>query len=309
MTESPVSDCIIFGITPGQLLDGVRSASLGEEVDHEAAYILTRCLLLKDGHLTEPGNSLFKLAWVLRKMRESEFALGQALRQLTPIQVIEQEIKGLGAVPEDGILDLLRHHRAVNDDTTTNTLRPLFKWLSSVQVLIYSTKFKTVRALAPTPEAALAGEIQAIASMVSPKTPYLNLVKLRRVIRPLRGIVWWADAHFHPRALEELAEEIDKKSVDEIRILSGDADNVLTEKSMKDFRRFKTEMESEEISTEWRVDVRGVRDWHDRWIADDSAVWNIPPINTLLKNDYSEIFPATERPPFQTWWGRATARV
>ena len=133
--------------------------------------------------------------------------------------------------------------------------------------------------------------------MVSPRTPYLNLVRLRRVLRPLKGIVWWADPHFGARALEELAEELDVNAVSEVRILSGDAENVVSAKSLKDFKRFSAEMVNKCIIAEWRVDDKKDRDWHDRWIADDRTVWNVPPINTLLKNDYSEIYPSSERPP------------
>jgi hypothetical protein len=230
------------------------------------------------------------------------------MRRLDPIQVIEQELRGLGPVPEDGVLDLLRHHRVIPEHTTVQQLRGTFRWLNGVDLLVYSTKNKTIRTLAPAPEAALAGEVHAIASMVSPRTPFLNIVKLRRIIRPLNGIIWWVDAHFGARALEELAEEVDSASVAEIRIISGDAENVVTERSLRDFHRLESEMSGAGISAQWRVDVRGVRDWHDRWLADDKVVWNVPPINTLLKNDYCEIFPSVERPPLDDWWNRSTPR-
>lgn len=48
---------------------------------------------------------------------------------------------------------------------------------------------------------------------------------------------------------------------------------------------------------------------HDRWLADDRVAWNVPPVNTLFKNDYSEIYPASERPPLEIWWNRSTPRA
>lgn len=170
-------------------------------------------------------------------------------------------------------------------------------------------KPKTVRSLAAAPDAALAGEIQAIAAMVSPKTPYLNVVRLRRILRTLKGVVWWADPQFGARALEELAEELDTALITEIRILSGDAENVLSERSMKDYERFCLEMSIKGVIVEWRIDGRATRDWHDRWIADDRAVWNVPPVNILFKNDYSEISPSAERPPLLDWWTRSAVRT
>lgn len=308
VAEAPLEDEVVFEVTPTCLLENVRAAAAGSEVDAAANYLLTRCGLLRDSELTDAGRALFKLAWVLRKETEAQEALGQAIRQLTPMQVIEQELRGLGPVPEDGVLHLLVQHRVVGNGTTVATLRPLLRWLNKVGVLAYSTKLKSVRSLAPAPDAALAGEVQAIASMVSPKTPYLNVVKLRRVLRPLRGVVWWADPHFGVRALEELAEELDTDAVTEIRILSGDAANVLSARSIADFKRFRQEMAIKGVTAEWRVDARASRDWHDRWLADDRTAWNVPPVNTLFKNDYSEIYPASERPPLQVWWQRSALR-
>jgi hypothetical protein len=304
-----LDDREIFRVSATALLSAVHSAAATELVEADAAYLLGRCGLLNNADLTDAGRALFKLAWVLRRATESEQALGQALRQLTPIQVVEQELRGLGPVPEAGVLDLLRQHRAVSADASVESIRPTLRWFSKVGVLAYSSKLKTVRSLAPAPDAALAGEVQAIAAMVSPKTPYLNVVRLRRILRPLRGVVWWADPHFGARALEELAEELDTMAVTEIRILSGDAENVVSPKSMKDFERFRAEMANKNVLVEWRVDAKTTRDWHDRWIADDKVVWNVPPINTLLKNDYSEISPSSERPPLTEWWSRSSLRT
>lgn len=309
-TEDTLDDEAVFIVSPEVILESIRRAAVEKEAkaDISATYLLVRCGLLSDGELTEAGRALFKLAWVLRRSDEAGRALGNALRRMTPIQVIEQELRGLGAVPEEGVLDLLRQHRAVGSTLTVADIRPTLRWLNGVGVLVYSTKLKTVRSLMPAPDAALAGEIQGIASMISPRTPFLNIVRLRRILRPLKGIIWWADPHFGARALEELAEELNGEVVSEVRILSGDAENVVSDKSMRDFRRFQAEMLNGGVRAEWRIDVRGVRDWHDRWVADDKVAWNVPPINTLLKNDYSEICPASQRPPLIEWWNRSAPR-
>ena len=308
MSDDSTDDSLLFNLTPKELLEGIRAAGSGGTLNASVEFLLSRCGLLKESKLTDAGLALFKLAWVMRKEKEANQALAQALRQLTPIQVIEQELRGLGPVPEDGVLDLLLHHRAVPAGTSVAHIRPTLRWLNSTDVLVYSTKLKAVRSLAPAPDAALAGEVQAIAAMISPRTPFLNLVKLRRVIRPLKGTIWWADPHFGVRALEELAEQLDLDAVTEVRIVSGDAENVVTSRSLKEFERFREEMENHNIRSEWRVDPKDKRDWHDRWLADDKVAWNVPPINTLLKNDYSEISPAAERPPFDEWWSRGTPR-
>jgi hypothetical protein len=301
-----LDDSVVFDLTPDDLLGGIRAASSGTLTSADVAYVLERVGLVKDSNLTEPGSGLFRLAWVLRKQDDAELALAQAVRLLTPVQVIEQELRGMGAVPEEGVVDLLHHHRAIPMEYGANAIRSLLRWLNKTGVIVYSTKTKSVRSLAPAPDAALAGEVQAIAAMISPKTPYRNVVKLRRVIRPMRGVVWWADPHFAVRALEELAEELETSEITEIRILSGDQASVLSDKSGKDFKRFSEEMALKGVTASWRADPQ--RDWHDRWLADDKAAWNVPPVNTLYKNDYSEITPASERPPLQEWWDRSSDR-
>lgn len=301
-------DSAIFDVTLAALLEGIRAAGTTKQVESPAAGILIRSGLLSNAGLTDTGRALFKVAWVIRHTNEAERMLGQALRVLTPLQVIDQELRGLGPVPEAGILDLLRQHGAVQPNATVEQLRPTFRWLSSTGVLAYSQKLKTIRSLAPAPDVALAGEIQSMAAMISPKSPYLNLVRLRRILRRLTGVVWWADPHFGTRGLEELAEELDPATVHELRILSGDADNVVSPKSLRDYKRFREELGGKGITVEWRVDGKANRNWHDRWIADKSQIWNVPPINTLLRNDYSEITPASDRPPFLEWWARSELR-
>lgn len=58
---------------------------------------------------------------------------------------------------------------------------------------------------------------------VMPNTPYSNLLYIRKRLRACRQYVWWIDKHFDRKALELLAEEIDRTHVTELRILSGPA--------------------------------------------------------------------------------------
>ena len=40
----------------------------------------------------------------------------------------------------------------------------------------------------------------------------------------------------------------------------------------------------------------------DRYIVGRNRTWSVPPVNTLLKGDYSEILATPTRPPFERWW-------
>ena len=52
------------------------------------------------------------------------------------------------------------------------------------------------------------------------------------------------------------------------------------------------------IGVEWRVLQISDIDWHDRFILGRNEAWNVPPVNTLYKGDYSELT-RTQRPPFE----------
>jgi hypothetical protein len=298
----------VFGSSEKEILDAVKViaqggiASLGEDL----VSLLELLGIVGGGVLTNFGLSIYRAAWVLRRQDEASALTGQSLRLLLPVQVIEQELRGFGPVPEAGVFDLLLQHRAVAAELTEDKFRLFLRWMNSCGVLIYSRRNKTVRSIAPEADAALAGEGDSFAALVSPRTPFSNVVRLRRIIRQLEGIVTWADPHFGSRALEELVSEIDSSKVKEVRILSGNADNVLTERSMKDFKRFREELKNKGVNSDWRVDSQ--RDWHDRWLVSDSGAWNMPPVNNLYQNQYSEMLPTESDPPVEEWWNRSTSR-
>jgi hypothetical protein len=302
-----VDDYALFLTNPAELLDRLRTVATATPGESELDPLLTRMGLLKKSALTAAGNALFKTAWVLRKESEALRQLGLAMRALLPVQVIEQELLHFGAIPEEGALELLKLHRAAPLDLPVDTARRTFRNLAQVGLVVYSSKFKTVRAVAPPAEEARAGEERRLAAMVSPKTPFLNVVRLRRILRSMTGTVWWADRHFGARAFEELAEELDSERVSEVRIVSGAAENVVTPRSLKDYERFRAEMAVKGVAAEWRVD-NAASDWHDRWLVGDSGAWNVPPVNTLFKNDHSELLPTDARPPLEEWWARSTPR-
>ncbi len=298
----------LFRVELDGLTAAIRSMAIGSGQPSEAELAVMQDAELADENgLTPAGHQLFRTYWVTKKQDEALKALGQALRSTLPVQVIAQELNGYGGVPEDGVLDLMAYHHAHRPDAPISEIRPALRMLSTLGVIAYSAKLKTVRFIPDDPEAAKAGEAPDLAAMISPRTPFSNLARLRRVLRSLTGVVTWADPHFGARAFEELVDELDPTKVSELRIVSGDAPNVLTEKSFKDYQRFVTEMASKGIAVEWRVDP--ARDWHDRFLVHGSGSYNLPPVNNLFQGQYSEILPSSTRPPVQEWWDRSASRT
>jgi hypothetical protein len=137
--------------------------------------------------------------------------------------------------------------------------------------------------------------------VIKPEEPFSNIAKLRQVLRESEEFIWWADTHFSSRGLEELIVTVDPSLVHQIRILSGPAN--ADERAKRDFARFRQELHAKGIEAEWRV-AAGFS--HDRFILSKSECYNVPPVNSLLRGQYSEILETPNRPPFEEWWSSAS---
>jgi hypothetical protein len=301
------ADAALLRVTASDLLNGLRRLARGEAAEDDVQHVLGRAGIRDANGLTPAGAALHKLAWVLGKQDAAKESLGKALRPLLPVQVMEQELRGFGQIPEEGVLELLQVHGAAPPDMDMKQARAAFKVLSDLDLVVYSQKFKTVR-LAHVPEADVMaiGEDPRLSALFSPKTPYSNVVKVRQILRSLVGTVFWVDKHFRSRALEELASEADPSVVTRIFILSGDQPDVLTDRSLRDFKRFTEEMANKGVEAEWRS--LPAKDIHDRWLLDDKKGYNIPAVGSIFSNQWGEALPTEARPPVADWWKSATPR-
>lgn len=305
-------DAALLEVSADDLFVALKKARRHEDLESSEALLLQRAGLVdEDCDVTPAGRALHKKRWVLGQNDDAKAILGKALRPLLPVQVIEQELRGFPAVSEEGLLELLQVHGAAPMDLTTEGMRPALRTLNELAVLVYSRQKKTVRlGRLPGEEEAAPGEDDRIGVLVSPQTPYSNLVGLRRILRRLEGIVYWVDKHFNGRAFEDLVDELDPDGVNEVRIISGSAENVLSTKSFKDYGRFREEMCNKGIKVEWRVASSEVAGHlHDRWLLDDKSRYNVPPVNNLYKSDFSEILQTQARPPVHEWWGDSAERT
>lgn len=301
-------DAALLDVTEEDLFVALKKARRREDLESTEVHLLHRAGLIdEDGNATPAGQALHKKRWVLGQGNDAKAILGKALRPLLPVQVIEQELRGFPAISEEGLLELLKVHGAARMDLTPDELRPALRTLNKLDVLVYSRQKKTVRlGRLPEEQEAAPGEDDRIGVLVSPQTPYSNLVGLRRILRRLEGTVYWVDKHFNARAFEDLVEEIDPGEVDEVRIISGSAENVLSPRSLKDFGRFQIEMENKGVAAEWRVaDKRVEGDLHDRWLLDAKSRYNLPPVNSFYQSQYSEILQTEAEPPVERWWSGA----
>lgn len=251
--------------------------------------------------LTERGNA-FDEAWSVFGNRDAAQAiLRDAYLALPQTEALVQGLHGRQPVKVDGALHLLARHRLADPSQVTG-FRVYLQRLNELEVAAYSPKMQTVRVLASVPGSE---EPQPTVRVIERDRQYSNVLALRRTLRACRGHIWWADAHFSRKGLEPLVDEADATCVSEIRLLSGPAQ--VGDRTPDDFKRFQKEMGALGIAAEWRViEDRADLDFHDRFIVTKGQAWNVPPVNTLFKGDYSEIT-LTTAPPFESWWAKGKA--
>jgi hypothetical protein len=295
-------DHLIFIFTPEELLAAVRSIAAGSSVPDDLRSLLARLGLVANGQLTAYGRQLHKFAFILHDDAAVEREVVRLLRTLLPVQVLEQELAGYGVVPEDGVVELLNLHGALPLESPISAVRRFLRWANGAGLLVYSQKNKTVRV--PALEDGSEEGSPPPAGVVSPRTPFTNIIRLRRALRRLKGTVWWVDPYFHSRGLEEMVTNLDFPHISEVRILSSNKASVMTESAGRDFDAFRAESELKGTVAQWRFDPS--RDWHDQWLFGDQEGYNMPPSELIFAGQkFSEYRPGAERPPLDEWWARA----
>jgi hypothetical protein len=249
-----------------------------------------------------PNGEAFDEAWSVFGDKEKAVALlHDAVLSLRATQALIQALHGRGNVAVSGALHLLAKHKLANPDDATE-FRGFLQSLNDLGIVAYSKKLQTVRVTTETPQMDDEASEPTL-RVIQPERPYQNVRHLREVLRACRDYIWWAEPNFTKKMLEPLQDEADGTKVKQIRILSGPTES---EKEVNDFKRFKAEMKTLGITVEWRTVEKKDRAWHDRYIVTRDKAWNVPPTNTLFKNDYSEISQTT-KPPFQEWWKKGKA--
>jgi len=149
----------------------------------------------------------------------------------------------------------------------------------------------------------VSGEEQAFVEgkILSPETPFTNEMYFREIIRKSESYILWFDKFFTRKGLEFLSQDINTQSIKKLKILTGTKQTTPSLKN--DFKKFKKEMENNGIKTEMRVlSSEDSAEIHDRWIISENQIFNIPSINTIGRNQYTEIKKSASEPPFDIWW-------
>lgn len=254
-------------------------------------------LIDEKNNLTQRGREIEERWWIERRPEAAMPAVAESFKNLPATQAMVQILHGRVSLPFDGVLYHLQRHGLAGEGDKS-AFRSFVSLLNQLGLVSYSNKHQTIRLTMPVPSEP--EKVGQRVRVVEPDRPYANVRSLREILRECRDYIWWCDPQFGKKGLEPLHDEADATLVKTIRILSGH--HQINKTAETDFERFKAEMSTLGISAEWLIVEAKQRTWHDRFIITKGKAWNVPPVNTLFKNDYSEISLTDHRPPFEGWW-------
>jgi hypothetical protein len=198
-----------------------------------------------------------------------------------------------------------RFHHALGDNWATMEYEEFLTERRELMAKVIRAGFEAIGAV-PMDEPPYAPSLvpaKITDTYLHPDRPFSNELAIRRVIRQLRGSVFWYEQHMDRKALEILNDELVFGEVDELRLLSGPAN--LTSKTKRAFERFATEVERHGVPVDWRVlPADRARAMHARVIRDDGQIFELPPLNSVLAGTVDSI--RTSEMPMQAFedaWG------
>jgi hypothetical protein len=144
---------------------------------------------------------------------------------------------------------------------------------------------------------------------IDPKLPFSNDLSIRKVVRQMKGNIFWYEQHMDRKVLEILHDELLIGQVVELRLMSGPSN--LTLKTRKSFERFSAEMSRHGVTCQWRVlGTEKARSFHARVISDGITTFEVPPLNTVLAGAVDSVR-TSEMPmqPFESAWAEECAPI
>ncbi|WP_254272423.1 hypothetical protein [Haloarcula marina] len=268
----------------------------GEELEGSDRDFLERIQFLENGEISSIGEHYLDSKFIFENGDHKD-VLRQEVLNLQEIRELCQSFYGQ-KTERDKVERFLKSKTDVTNDREVGRILNL---LNSLDVVSYSKKTGDVQFT----EAEQVEEENQDSYRVTNRTPYSNIKRLRRAIRACEGDLMWIAKHFPKKGFEPLSDEVTGDGFTSVRILCG-PDNV-THKMRSDFERFEQEMSNRGVEAELRVMTDGehLGNLHDRWILSDGASWNVPPVNSLYRNQEAELHKATEEVSFEDWWDEA----
>jgi hypothetical protein len=268
--------------------------------------ILEELAFMHLGELTAKGDAYYAPLWIRQDPIAAKQALGDLLAESVVVNTFCASAGGQ-QLPLAGAVRLVKRITKSDDEHSAK------RWLELMNragIVVYNRSSPVVRIVGRPNELldrdADAARERSRGHLLSPTTPYGNLLALKELVRSARGAIRWYEQHMPPKVLEVLYREMDPSVVSTVRLLSGPAH--ITPDSKAEFKRFQIEMAKRKVHAEWRLLSKAdAFQLHDRFFITDAISRNLPPLNTILAGSVGEILPSDVRETdFDEWWKSAT---
>jgi hypothetical protein len=287
--------------------DRLRAIAQGAE-PRESDYLddlLREFGFLTNGTLADVGNDYYLARFVLEDADGMAKALASVLKRQPSVNAFCEKLWGKGEIPVQGAINLLAQIHHSEDEKSAR------RWLDLMnrgRLIAYNRGNPRIRILYNPNELVTPSESaereRTKSHVLSPDTPFGNLLALRELVRAARGSIRWWEQHLPPKVLEILYSEVDGSNVSELRLLSGPAN--VTADAKSDFKRFRKDMAGRGVNAEWRViEKKEAQKIHGRFFISEGLSRNIPPLNTILGGTTDEILPSeVGADEFDGWWAQ-----
>lgn len=259
--------------------------------------------MIEDGGLSASAMAYYHAAYVFHDKAQAAEALAAILKTDPTVNAFCERLWGRGEIPVAGAVNLLQQIHHHTDDTAA---RRWLELMNKAKLVAYNRGNPKMRILYNPAELVGPAEDAARAPrkghVISPDSPFGNLMALRDVLRNASGSIRWYEQHMGPKVLEVLYREVDGDAVKSIKLLSGPAHATADAKA--DFKRFRKDMGAKGVTCEWRVlNKKEAQRHHGRFFITERYAMNLPPLNLILQGTTDEILPSEiTAKDFDTVW-------
>lgn len=144
-------------------------------------------------------------------------------------------------------------------------------------------------------------------TIIAPNRPYGNILALKKCFRECKEYLHWLELNLPKKVFEiiyEAVEDEDIRDVGNLRLLR-EFDQTVDERYRTEVERLRGELVDHDVNVELRVicNEKLASSIHGRFIYTKGQQFQLPPLNSLLANQWDNIFKEVKKiPPFEDYW-------
>jgi len=244
--------------------------------------------------LSETGRQYYLNRFCTNEINKANELIKTNLLNYPVVQLIIRLFWGKSNINSNNVFNLLIHHKV---DCKEQFIGTFLSLLNKFEIITYSKKHNMIKIKTEPIDIFKSNDY-----IVSPQTPFSNLMKIKQMISESEDEICWFEKHFSSKMYELLATYSDGSKINSINLLTGNTH--INENSRNEFKRLKDELKNKKIVLVHKILLNKeiLNQIHGRWFISKEKIFNIPPINTILQGQVDEIILRKSKPDFELWW-------